>query len=359
MKLATRILLLAILPSARLVSAQTTDSWHEDGGTPAIVSQELQFRNGDAQLQGTVYLPNGGGPLPGVVVLHDATAGTRDAALYTHLREGLPGLGFAVLIYDRRGSGRSSGNQASADFETLADDAIAGQRALASMSRVDPNRIGFWGLSQGGWLAVLAAGRSPNAAFAISVSAPLVTAEEQMEFATRNLLAIRGYSESDVHDMLEARKAWNSYLHGSSSRETAMEALRSVESKPWFGLAYLPRAAELPPDPEQDPSRRRLDDDAMAAVAKAKVPMLFLFGGADPWVPVAKSMERLQTLEKETHRIEFAVIANANHEMMFEANERMEIKPEAAATRAPQAPAYFLRLGSWLCRQVLSTAPER
>jgi dienelactone hydrolase len=55
----------------------------------------------------------------------------------------------------------------------------------------------------------------------------------------------------------------------------------------------------------------------MAAVAKAKVPMLFLYGGADPWVPVAKSVERLQALERETHRIEFAVIANADHEMMF------------------------------------------
>jgi hypothetical protein len=38
------------------------------------------------------------------------------------------------------------------------------------------------------------AGRSPDAAFAISVSAPLVTADEQMQFATCNLLTVRGYS---------------------------------------------------------------------------------------------------------------------------------------------------------------------
>ena len=73
----------------------------------------------------------------------------------------------------------------------------------SKLSRIDPTKIGFGGLSQGGWLAVLAAGRSLDAAFAISVSAPLVTADEQMQFATSNLLAIRGYSQQDIQEMLE------------------------------------------------------------------------------------------------------------------------------------------------------------
>src|SRR5215813_6141193 len=106
-----------------------------------------------------------------------------------------------------------------------------GRHALAKLSRVDPNRIGFWGLSQGGWLAVLAAGRSKDAAFAISVSAPLVTADEQMQFATRNLLTVRGYSSLDVQDMLVARRAWIQYLHRKGSREEAVEALRKAEAK--------------------------------------------------------------------------------------------------------------------------------
>jgi dienelactone hydrolase len=54
------------------------------------------------------------------------------------------------------------------DYKTLADDAIAGQSALAKLPRIDAKRIGFWGFSQGGWIAVLAASRSPSTAFAIS-----------------------------------------------------------------------------------------------------------------------------------------------------------------------------------------------
>ena len=210
-------------------SGNGSDLWHVTG--TKIASQEVQFSNGQAHLAGTVCLPETGDHLPGVVVLHHAGLATREAALYRHPKEGLPALGFAVLVFDRRGSGESSGDF---DFETLADDAIAGQRALAKIPRVDQTRTGFWGLSQGGWLAVLAAGRSTDSAFAVAVSAPLVTANEQMQFATSNLLGVRGYSESDVREMLDARKAWIGYLHGTNSRDVAVAALRKSESKPWI-----------------------------------------------------------------------------------------------------------------------------
>jgi hypothetical protein len=328
-------------------SSNTSDSWHV-AGTPAVISQEVQFGNAGAELVGTVYLPETGDHLPAVVVLHHAGAATRDAALYRHLREGLPALGFAVLIYDRRGSGQSSGNLHGIDYETLADDAVAGQHALAKLSRIDPTKIGFWGLSQGGWLAVLAAGRSRDAAFAISVSAPLVTADEQMQFATRNLLALRGFSQEDVQEMLETRSAWTGYLRGTNSRAVAMDALTKAQSKPWFDLTYMPKVSALTNDPA---IRRKMDDDPAAAILKAKVPLLFVYGGADPWVPVIQSMQRLKALSGQLHNIESVVIANANHELMFPVKETMDVQADTNREDAPQSPTYFILLGSWLSRR--------
>jgi dipeptidyl aminopeptidase/acylaminoacyl peptidase len=326
--------------------ASASDLWHVEA--PPVISQEVRFGNAGADLVGTVYLPTTGDHLPAVVVLHHAGAATREAALYRHLREGLPALGFAVLIYDRRGSGQSSGSLQGVDYETLADDAVAGQHALAKLSRIDPAKIGFWGLSQGGWLAVLAAGRSPNAAFAISVSAPLVTADEQMRFATSNLLTLRGYSREDVQDMLETRRAWTGYVRGTNSRAAAVDALTNAQSKPWFSLTYLPRVSDLTSDPA---IRREMDDDPVEAVLKVKVPLLFLYGGSDPWVPVAQSMQRLKALSGQLHNIESGVIANANHELMFPAKETMQVDADTNRNDAPQSPTYFILLGSWLSRR--------
>jgi uncharacterized protein len=328
-------------------AASVPDAWHV-AGTPIVISEEVHFANAGAELVGTVYLPNLGDRLPAVVVLHHAAAATREAALYRHLREGLPALGFAVLIYDRRGSGQSSGSLQGADYETLADDAVAGQHALAKLSRIDPAKIGFWGLSQGGWLAVLAAGRSPDAAFAISLSAPLVTADEQMQFATGNLLTLRGFSQEDVREMLETRKAWMGYLRGTNSRAAAIDALTRAQSKPWFDLTFMPKASELTNDPA---IRRKMDDDPEAAVRKTKVPLLFLYGGADPWIPVAQSMQRLKALSGQLHNIESAIIANANHELMFPLKETMQVDAETNRNGAPQSPTYFILLGSWLTRR--------
>jgi dipeptidyl aminopeptidase/acylaminoacyl peptidase len=346
------IVFTAVLVGAELnPSASASEAWHV-AAIPPLISEEIQFSNGNTHLVGTVYLPKAGDHLPAVVALHSAGASTRESALYRHLREGLPAIGFAVLIYDRRGSGRSSGDLHNSDYETLAADAVAGQQALARFPRIDPNKIGFWGLSQGGWLAVLAAGRSQDAAFAVSVSAPLVNAEKQMEFATSNLLAVRGYSQSDVEQMLAARMAWMDYLHNKNSREAAIEALRKAEANPWFNLVYLPRAADLTADPEHDAVRKKLDDDPVAAVRKAKVPLLFLYGDSDPWVPVARSIERLQSLTSELPNIEYAVVPGANHEMMSPVNETMQVDQNTNRNDQPQAPTYFILLGSWLSRRV-------
>jgi dipeptidyl aminopeptidase/acylaminoacyl peptidase len=328
-------------------AGSASDRWHV-APTPTVISQEVQFANAGANLAGTVYLPSVGNHLPAVVVLHHARAATREADLYRHLREGLPALGFAVLIYDRRGSGQSSGSLQGVDYETLADDAVAGQHALAKLSRIDPAKIGFWGLSQGGWLAVLAAGRSPDAAFAISVSAPLVTADEQMQFATSNLLTVRGFSQEDVREMLETRRVWTGYLRGTNSRATAVNALTKAQSKPWFDLTYMPRVSQLSDDPAL---RRKMDDDPVAAVLKAKVPLLFLYGGSDPWVPVAQSMHRLKALSGQLPNAESGVIANANHELMFPLKETMQVDAETNRNDAPQSSTYFILLGSWLSRR--------
>src|SRR5438270_827599 len=87
--------------------AGAAEPWHFEEDQK-VIGQDIQFTNGDVHLAGTVYLPERGYHLPGIVVLHGASEPTREAACYQHLRKALPAIGFAVLIYDRRGSGASS-----------------------------------------------------------------------------------------------------------------------------------------------------------------------------------------------------------------------------------------------------------
>lgn len=346
------LILLVCFAFVDISSSQTKPSepWHVEG-TPAVVTQEIRFSNGDANLTGTVYLPATGDHLPAVVALHGASEPTRDAGLYRHLIEGLPAMGIAVLVYDRRGTGASSGSLSKINYETLADDAIAGQNALARLPRIDARKIGFWGLSQGGWIAILAAGRSKDGAFAVAVSAPLVTPAQQMDFAAANLLTLRGYSTPEIKQMLDTRKAWTGYLRGTNSRAAAMDALQNAEKQPWFGVAFIPRAANLTTDPEHNSWRKEMDDDLAAAVRQVKVPLLFIYGGADPWIPVGESVKQVRSLMNQQHNLQYVVVANASHEMKFIEHETMAFDAKTMNTTAPEAPEYFMVLGSWLGQQ--------
>ena len=56
-------------------------------------------------------------------------------------------------------------------------------------------------------------------------------------------------------------------------------------------------------------------------------------------------------VEQPAHNIESQIIANANHELMFPLNETMQVGADTNRNNAPQSPAYFIVLGSWLSRR--------
>jgi dipeptidyl aminopeptidase/acylaminoacyl peptidase len=192
-----------------------------------VVRESRTFRSADATLSGTLHLPRGGQTLGAIVVAHSASKPLRDALLYSHLTDMLPSLGIAVLTYDRRGSGQSSGSLRDSDYAALADDALAAVQMLMADSRIDPRRIGIWGLSQGGWLSLLAAARSPDVRFVVSISAPVVTPDVQMMFRSENSLRINGYDDADIAQMRATRQAVDDYMRGTGDRA---EAQRLVDA---------------------------------------------------------------------------------------------------------------------------------
>src|SRR5215207_1813681 len=82
-----------------------------------------------------------------IVALHGASDGTRGFFLYRHLHEVLPPAGIGVVTFDRRGEGASTGESSRGRFDVQVDDALAVAEAVGA------ERIGFWGYSQGGWVA--------------------------------------------------------------------------------------------------------------------------------------------------------------------------------------------------------------
>jgi dienelactone hydrolase len=133
-------------------------------------------------LRGTISKPRWRRkPVPGVVLVHGSGPLTRQHLIGDTRR--LVRLGFAVLAYDKRGAGASSGVYLrSRDTPPdvllcrLAADAASAFDALAADPDVDRTRLGFFGASQAGWIIPLAAERTrTRPRFHVILSGPAVS----------------------------------------------------------------------------------------------------------------------------------------------------------------------------------------
>jgi alpha-beta hydrolase superfamily lysophospholipase len=70
-------------------------------------TKDIEFESGGLTLRGTLYLPRGKGPFPGIVLTHGASSLGRKLEMYRILSYKLARRGYVVLSFDFRGFGDS------------------------------------------------------------------------------------------------------------------------------------------------------------------------------------------------------------------------------------------------------------
>jgi pimeloyl-ACP methyl ester carboxylesterase len=258
---------------------------------PEIREQEVVFHNGNTTIAGTLMLPNGNGPFPGMVCTHGSGNIVRTFAAYRSEGVFYARLGFATLIYDKRGSGNSSGDLASASLEDLADDALAGVRALKGRPDVIASQIGVSGISQGGWVAPLAATRSPDVAFVIVISPCSINPMEQSIFNVENVMRSAGYSEAAVARATDLRRRIYSAVRTGHPDPDVQSLIDAARNEAWFAASQLP--ASVPAEVSSG-ERAFLLFDPLPMWRRLSVPVLALWGGMDTQVPSRESQRAIE-----------------------------------------------------------------
>src|SRR6266516_6650460 len=78
--------------------------------------EPVAFQNGDVRLAGILVTPGRAGPYPAIVFIHGSGPSTREARAWKLHANAFNQRGFAVLVYDKRGSGQSTGDLNKADY---------------------------------------------------------------------------------------------------------------------------------------------------------------------------------------------------------------------------------------------------
>ncbi|MBL9153505.1 MAG: alpha/beta fold hydrolase [Verrucomicrobiales bacterium] len=153
----------------------------------------------DHRLSGTLTLPEGPtGRVPGIVLISGSGPQDRDETIFGHkpfavIADHLTRQGIAVLRYDDRGTGASTGTFEYATTLDFADDAAAAAAHLASRPEIDPARVGLLGHSEGGLIAPIVAARHPDRiACLVLLAGPGLRGDEILLTQTRALLTATG-----------------------------------------------------------------------------------------------------------------------------------------------------------------------
>jgi pimeloyl-ACP methyl ester carboxylesterase len=144
---------------------------------------------GENPLNGTLALPEGGGPAPAVVIVSGSGPLDRDSNhrrarfdIARQLAHALAAGGLASLRYDKRGVGESPGDWRLAGLYDNVDDLGRARDALAARPEVDPQRVLVAGHSEGAILAASLAGRGVPTAGVVLLSMNAVPGEELLRW---------------------------------------------------------------------------------------------------------------------------------------------------------------------------------
>lgn len=310
--------------------------------------QNVQFENGEVRLAGTLVLPEASGPHPAIVIVHGS--GASDRHNWEDQTKHFPSYGIALLKFDKRGVGESTGDWRAASMAALADDILAGVRYLQQRPDINANQVGVWGGSQGWTVASLAAARSRGAvAFAIIISGDPEGLWEQEKYRVRATLR-RDNATEETRDRVETLLAlMEKYMRTGEGTE-----LRQLAETPQYQevLHYVVKGGVLPPD--DHPAvlfwRRNMDYQPLAIVPDLRCPVLSIWGEKDFLVDSRRAAKMAASAFKKTRHPDYTwkVFPDADHGLYL----RKESGPGWARDQSQFAPGVTELMTEWLLHRV-------
>ena len=270
----------------------------------SFVEREVTVGSDEWKLPGTLTLPKGAGPWPGLVLVHGSGPLDRDQTVGAHkpfrdLAEGLASRGIAVLRYEKRTRHYAPRIAAMQDFtvqQETVEDAVRAAELLRSQPEIDPKRIFILGHSLGGYLMPRIVAQAPWVAGVIVMAGntrPLASLiVEQAEYLA-SLDPSNEVARQQAEKLKEAAKQIRAVEEGKSD-------VRSVMGMP---AAYI---------------RDLKGYDPAAEMCKLKVPALFLQGERDYQVRMT-DFERWKEALKGRPDVSFKSYPKLNH--LFAAGE--------------------------------------
>jgi dienelactone hydrolase len=310
-------------------------SWEHAGVAPRhaasikLTEQIFTFHSGELAMRGKLVLPAGAGPFAAVVLVHGSES---DSAVDYYFEPYMYAAnGFAALVFDKRGTGKSEGEYVQ-NFSVLADDVRAAVRWLRAQPTIQPTQIHLAGFSQGGWIAPLAAFRDDGIRSLVIGYGPMVPVTGEDRWGYVYALHQKGFGEDAIAKADRLNEVIGDILdHGRNRWSELGDMLDAARDEPWFAVVKssdsalgLVAGTKMPfwtlrlyawwklGRRHDMPFIDRLYNP-VPTVAALSTPSLWIFGGQDSSMPTDWSVAELKNLQERGKPVEYVVYPDADH----------------------------------------------
>lgn len=233
----------------------------------------VEFQNEGTKIFGVVHLPIGESNPPVVLFCH-GLAGHKIGKhrMYVQLAECLSHVGIASFRFDFRGSGDSEGEFGEMTLQGEVSDALKALEFISAYDSIDPSRIGIFGRSFGGVIAVQAGHRWGNIK-SMALWSPVFNAEQW-------------------------EQQWEKLNAGQVPEEERHELMRINGQLPSINFYKELFAVNLNKELE----------------ALQTLPLLLIHGEKDPVVSIEHSEKYMEIRKESTQVTEFFRLQHSDHD---------------------------------------------
>jgi fermentation-respiration switch protein FrsA (DUF1100 family) len=268
--------------------------------------EDVEYANpkDHVKLAGTLTFPKSQGPFPAVLLIAGSGPQDRNGTVFGHkpfwvLADHLTRKGIAVLRFDERGVGASTGDNSRLTTPDLAQDVLAGVEYLKTRDKIDGKQIGLVGHSEGGIIAPMVAAQCAHIRFVVMMAGTGLTGEQILFMQGALIQEANGASKEAIETNRLQQEQIFQVLKEETDENTMADRIRAIL------LTHVPNSAQ-----HREAAIKQIDaqlkqllspwfrffltHDPRADLTKVRCPVLAINGELDLQVPPQENLSAIE-----------------------------------------------------------------
>lgn len=329
----------------------------------SYIEEEVTCTNtrSGTQIAGTLTLPKSSIPSQAVILIAGSGPMDRNESCFGHkpflvLADHLTKQGIAVLRFDKRGVGSSTGTFESSTLKDFAEDVHVCIEYLKTRKEINPNQIGLIGHSEGGVVGPMVAADSEDISLLVLLGAPAVPLEEILYEQGSAIALAEGIPQEKIEMNSRLQKEFFSIIKREPRLKIAEKKLDKVAANYLKTLSSAQRPATKKALKDQIEKfntkgfRMQLQYDPSTSLSQLSIPLLALYGELDLQVSAKQNqpvMEKLLT-DSEHQDFQTANLASLNHLLQTAKTGAVSEYIKIEETIAPEV---LSTISDWILKQ--------